>query len=442
MALPPTLATTSPIDRAHAARLRGDLDGALQLAIALLERDPTQLAAASLLTTTLVAEDRGLVAGEASLRLVDAFVRRGDLPQALGAALSAKRAGDDATPLFASIAEAFGKGSKRVTDVSPSPPPLPEEVAVPKELDATKGDALLDRAERALEKWLATDDPLGDDTELPRLPLFGDLEPKALASLLAAFTLRDVAPDAEVVAQGEEGTEAFVVTRGMLRVVRRDGSEELTLAILGPGAIFGEMALVSEAPRAAAVVAGEAAALLVIAREALEKVAAKTPIVGQMLSSFCRQRMLSNLLRHSAILRAVDASHREALIGRFETKHFEAGHALVEEGAESDGLYLIASGAVEVVGKDADGDELRIAELGPGDVVGEISLVLRRPANATVRALHPTVALELTRDELHKVIKTHPTLLAELYELATQREEETRSVVAQEAFDVEDVVLL
>ena len=55
------------------------------------------------MTTTLVAEDRGLVAGEASLRLVDAFVRRGDLPQALGAALSAKRAGDDATPLFASI---------------------------------------------------------------------------------------------------------------------------------------------------------------------------------------------------------------------------------------------------------------------------------------------------------------------------------------------------
>ncbi|HJK89462.1 MAG TPA: cyclic nucleotide-binding domain-containing protein [Polyangiaceae bacterium LLY-WYZ-15_(1-7)] len=97
---------------------------------------------------------------------------------------------------------------------------------------------------------------------------------------------------------------------------------------------------------------------------------------------------------------------------------------------------------VEVVGKDADGDELRIAELGPGDVVGEISLVLRRPANATVRALHRTVALELTREEFQKAIKEHPTLLGELYEMATQREEETRTVVAQEALDVEDVVLL
>ncbi len=442
MALPPTLASTSPLDRAHAARLNGDLDGALRLATALLEHDTSQLGAAALITTTLVAEDRGLIAGEAALRLVDAFIRRGDLPQALVAARTAARAGDDAEPLFATIAAAFGKGSKRVADVSASPPPLPDDVEVPKAIAALKGEALFARAEAAIEKWLATDDPLATDTSLPRLPLFGDLEPKPLASLLAAFEVRDVPADREVVAQGDEGTEAFVVARGMLRVIRRDGDEGLTLAILGPGAIFGEMALVSEAPRAAAVTAAEPATLLVIARDALEKVASKAPVVGQMLSQFCRQRMVSNLLRHSAILRAVDVEHREAIIGRFETKHFEAGSALVEEGAEGRGLYLIASGAVEVVGKDADGDELRIAELGPGDVVGEISLVLRRPANATVRALHPTVALELTREELHKVIKAHPTLLAQLYELATQREEETRSVVAQEAFDVEDVVLL
>lgn len=443
MALPPFPATSSPLDRAYAARSRGDLDAALRLALALLENDPAQLGAALLLVTILVAEGRGVVAGEAARRLVDAYVRRGDLPQALVSAKCAARAGQEERALLSTIANAFGKGSARVADVSASPPPLPDELPVSDEHAALAGVALLDRAERALEGWLTLEDPFPDDTKLPRLPLFGDLGPKPLASLLGAFELRDVSTDTEVVAQGEEGHEAFVVTRGMLRVVRRgDEGDELTLAILGPGAIFGEMALVSEAPRAATVLAGEPATLLVIAREALEKVAKKAPVVGQMLSGFCRQRMLSNLLRHSAILGAVDPEHRAALVGRFETRHFDVGRALVEEGVEGRGLFLIASGAVEVVGQDADGDELRIAELGPGDVVGEISLVLRRPANATVRALHPTVALELTREELHKVIKTHPTLLAELYELATQRDEETRSVVAQETLDVSDVVLL
>jgi cAMP-dependent protein kinase regulator len=75
-------------------------------------------------------------------------------------------------------------------------------------------------------------------------------------------------------------------------------------------------------------------------------------------------------------------------------------------------------------------------------VVGEISLLLRRPATADVHAIHRTVALELTRERFQAAIREHTTLLSELYELATQRDEETRSVVAQEALDVEDVVLL
>jgi len=83
-----------------------------------------------------------------------------------------------------------------------------------------------------------------------------------------------------------------------------------------------------------------------------------------------------------------------------------------------------------------------LATLGPGELRGEISLVLRRPANATVTALHPTIALHLDREEFQRVIKQHPALLAELYDIATRRDEETRSIVAQEAADAGEVVLL
>ena len=40
------------------------------------------------------------------------------------------------------------------------------------------------------------------------------------------------------------------------------------------------------------------------------------------------------------------------------------------------------------------------------------------------------------------MIREHPTLLSELYQTATERDEVTRSVVAMEALDVEDIVLL
>jgi cAMP-dependent protein kinase regulator len=433
----------SPLDLAHEMRLAGNRDEALRSCLALLEAAPGDLGPAALLAELLLDADRSMIAGEVADRLVDGFVRRGDLPSAVAATTIATRAGEDARPLIDKIGAAFGRGSKRLADdAAPAPPPLPKTAAPGKKLARLAGDALMDAGEAALHRLLASDDPVSVGA-LPKMPLFSALKPPALTKLLVALEVRDLATDEMVVRQGEEGREAFVVVRGMLQAVRTtEAGEEVTLAALGPGAIFGEMALVSDAPRAASVVAVEPTRVLVAPREVLEKQAGVEPAIGKELGEFCRARMVSNLIRHSAILGAVQSQARAELMARFDTRTFQPGEALVVHGEETRGLFLIASGLVEVTGRDDDGDRLQIATLGPGDVVGEISLVLRRPATADVVATHTTIALELSRDEFHQAIKEHPALLAELYELATKREEETRSVVAQEALDVEDVVLL
>jgi cAMP-dependent protein kinase regulator len=202
------------------------------------------------------------------------------------------------------------------------------------------------------------------------------------------------------------------------------------------------MALVSQAPRAASVVAVEPVQLLSIARSALEELAAEDAAIGRELGRFCYGRMISNLIRHSAILSSVPPDQRSALVERFTSERFEVGEYLVRQGEEASRLFLIASGEVQVQSRDEAGERTVLAQLGPGHVVGEISLVLRRPANADVLALHATVALALSREQFHEAIREHPTLLRELYDIAIQREQETRSVVAQRADDVSDVVLL
>ncbi len=298
------------------------------------------------------------------------------------------------------------------------------------------------RAAGLLAEFCEREDEVSDRAPVPRLPFFGALSPPALEQLLGAWELRELQPGEAAIEEGAEGRDAFVVVRGSLRAERQRGDERVLLAVLGPGALFGEMALVSDAPRAASVVAEGPVQLLAASREALERLAEKTPKIGRELSEFCRARMVSNLMRHSPVLGAVAASERASLMGLFDARSFRAGERLVTTGDETEGLYLIASGGVRVVGRDADGEELQVAVLGPGDVVGEISLVLRRPATADVVATHRTVALQLRRERFHEAIKEHPTLLGELYELATKREDEMRSVVAQEALDVEELVLL
>lgn len=427
----------SALDEAWSAWVAGRAEDAMRRCVAILEQDDAQLGAVALLAQALVT-GRGEEAGKAAERLVDAYIRRGDLPRALAAIDVAKRADRDPRPLRKAVAAAFGAGSKRVKeDASPAPPPLPPKaVMVSDALRSLEGEALLERAAVCLAGYVERKDATPKDAKLPQIPLFGSLRASALEKLLEAWTLRELAPGTPVVEEGAEGRDAFVVVRGTLRAERRRGNAAGVLAVLGSGALFGEMALVSDAPRAASVIAEEPALVLSASRDALERLAKRTPQIAQQLGEFCRARMISNLMRHSAVLRAVAPSEREGLMARFEARSFRTGERLVTLEEDSEGLFLLASGGVRVVGRDADGDELEIAALGPGDVVGEISLVLRRPATADVIATHPTIALELRRTQFQEAIKQHPTLLGELYDLATTREEEMRTVVAQEAEEV------
>jgi cAMP-dependent protein kinase regulator len=433
----------SPLDRAHALRLLGQLEAALQLACSILTTSAEDIGAAYLVARLLLDAQRSLPVAQAADALLARFVRRGDLGGACLCAELVDGSGGDRGAALAKIAKAFGKGSARVGDASPRPPPLPAETPVTPALAKLSGAALLTAAETALARFGQSKDSVPDSTTLPRLPLFGDLPPPVLAKLLAALQVREYSAGKYVVQQGDHGREAFLLARGVLNVVRQDPAEQnATLAVLGPGALFGEMALVSNAPRAASVVAVEPAHVLVWQRSQLEELAQKDPTIGRELGQFCHQRMITNLIRHSRILSAVEPAKRHELVARFSTQTFQPGAVLVRQGQEAGSLFLIASGGVEVRSADGEGGRMVVAQPGPGDVVGEISLVLRRPATADVVAVHTTVALELTRDQFHAAIREHPGLLQELYEVATQREEETRSVVACEALDVSDNVLL
>jgi CRP-like cAMP-binding protein len=143
----------------------------------------------------------------------------------------------------------------------------------------------------------------------------------------------------------------------------------------------------------------------------------------------------------SPMLRAVAPEERIDLVSRFETRTYEAGEALIRRGDASSGLHLIASGEVEVVTEEG-GDKLVLATLGPGEVVGEVGMILRRPAMSDVIAVHPSVTLHLSGNGFHEMLRQHPRLLAELYDLAVKRDEETSSVVAQEATSADDYVLV
>ena len=99
---------------------------------------------------------------------------------------------------------------------------------------------------------------------LANVDLFRDIDPKELERLESIGRRRQDGPGATIVREGEGSIAMFVVLSGKVRVAQRSASgEERELATIGPGGVFGEMALFSEyGKRSATVTAVEPTELL------------------------------------------------------------------------------------------------------------------------------------------------------------------------------------
>jgi CRP-like cAMP-binding protein len=459
--LPGSPTNDSPVDRALALLLAGEREAALRWSAAEVERDAS-VPSALILTCRLLAE---LGRSEAAIEGLGVSVKRsvdaGNLPLAVAAVADLRALGVSVDGYLDAIADAFCKDSSRLAETqAPPPPPIPSHSGFQPLSSFLAGPALLSKATGIIHQARQEYDALeaAPPTLLSPVPLFSQIDRDGLRALISAFEMITVPAGEAVITEGEEGAEAYIVARGELEATRRrsdhdlEGSAEegdadgmtmgpITLARLTNGALFGEMALLSRAPRGASVVACRPSILLVARREALEDVAFEQPQVGVELAAHCRRRMVTNLLRTSPVLIAVDPQERPALVERFETRVFEKGDKLIETGQETSGLHLIASGEVAVVGEDG-GEPFVISTLGAGEVVGEVALVLRRKANADVVAVHPTVTLHLPREDFLSLIRDHPAILVGLYTLAIARDEETSNVLATSTTSVADDYVL
>ena len=95
---------------------------------------------------------------------------------------------------------------------------------------------------------------------------------------------------------------------------------------------------------------------------------------------------------------------------------YPAGAVLTREGDPGDAFIVLTDGAADVT----QGDRL-LGTLGPGDFLGEISLIDGGPRTATVTATAPIDALVIDRAGFGRLMDEFPTLRLDLVSALTQR---------------------
>jgi CRP-like cAMP-binding protein len=98
------------------------------------------------------------------------------------------------------------------------------------------------------------------------------------------------------------------------------------------------------------------------------------------------------------------ASLRQCAVPR----RFRRGQALFHEGAASDRVLALVSGRVKISTTTDEGKEVVLAYRGPGDLLGELSVIDGQPRSAGAEAIEPVQALAIAAADFRAFLVAHP----------------------------------
>jgi CRP-like cAMP-binding protein len=430
-------------------RRDGRPEEALRVALAFLSENATDHYA-WYCAASLCIELGGAKVGFAGLNSVgEELAESGNLPMALACIREIDDAGGDSSELTGLVSIVYGKGSIRLKDRLMPPPPLPGPIdeeklgnfRLEKSFLVQEADRLMSSASESAR--LARE--MGSHPDVPYFAMFGALEPAGFMRLVSVFTVSRFSRGDVLMEQGKPSDTLLLLARGEVGVyVEVPGKDRNELAVLGPGTLLGEMGMVARTPRSATVEAQTDGIGLSAPIDVIEAIADDIPEVGDVIVKFCEIRLLENLMTVSAILNPLGPADRSRVVALFDRQYMDPGEVAITQGDEGKGIFLVVNGEMAVLRepdqKAGKAETIYLTTLKAGDVFGEISTVMKKPATATVKAVTGTALLFLPRDRFMKLTKAFPSIFQKVYEISSQREEEIARISESKATPGNDLI--
>lgn len=220
--------------------------------------------------------------------------------------------------------------------------------------------------------------------------LFRSLDQEQMQEVLDAMFEKAVKPGNEIITQGDDGDNFYVIDSGKYDIyVSTDSKNRKLVGNYNNEGFFGELALMYNMPRAATIVAATDGIVWGLDRQTFRRIVLKT--------AFNKRKKYEKLIEGCAMLKSLDMYERMNVCDALTSQAFSNGERIIAQGDKADCMYFVEEGSVRVamVNKKPGADpkattEKEISRVGPGGFFGELALVTRRPRAASVYAIGPT----------------------------------------------------
>uniref|UniRef100_A0A671KM68 cGMP-dependent protein kinase n=2 Tax=Sinocyclocheilus anshuiensis TaxID=1608454 RepID=A0A671KM68_9TELE len=196
-----------------------------------------------------------------------------------------------------------------------------------------------------------------------------------------------------IIKEGDVGSLVYVMEEGKVEVSK----EGLKLCTMGPGKVFGELAILYNCTRTATVRTVTSVKLWAIDRQCFQTIMMRTGLI--------KHAEYMEFLKSVLTFRGLPEQILSKLADVLEETHYEDGDYIIRQGARGDTFFIISKGKVTMTQEDCPGQEpVYLRSMVKGDSFGEKALQGEDIRTANVIAAESVTCLVIDRDSYKHLI--------------------------------------
>lgn len=217
--------------------------------------------------------------------------------------------------------------------------------------------------------------------------LFSFLSSKDIQTVAGAMYREEFVKDECIIEFGQKNcNKLYVIQSGQADIIK----EGQKVFLKTEGTAVGELELLYDTPAVATVkVCTEQLVAWVLDRDTYRNL-----VMGSCIR---RRETYVAMLAKVPFLQSLDNYERTQIADALTSDEFQPGDYIIHYDEEGEWLYIIIEGTVEVIGRDAQGNETKVCEFTSGDHVGELEFLNNHRTVADVVAVTPVTTAKLNR---------------------------------------------